>query len=395
MSAGVQMAICVAQLLLAVGLFIGAGGAFFIVWLGGTRLLPLQRVLVAVMTCGLVATLALIPLQGFGTLVGPLGDVLQSQIWVAGIARSSAGMALVAVATLVAGLLAVGLDNQTITRTFGSLAFAGIGLTLVASGPAIAGEPGFVSIPIMFLHGLCAAFWIGALLPLAFLIHRRDEFALERFSRLIPAPLVVIAATAIALACFRLDRLDALWSTAYGRLLLIKIVAVLSLLALDVFNRRVLASQLGKLEMRRLVVVSSAEVVLAIAILGVVGLWRFTPSPVALAAADATFIHFHGEQAMASINLETVRDRGASLRISLTDSNEQPIAARNVTITVWDPSAGIAATERSATANGEGEWRIAGLHIPVAGVWRMRVDIQTKDSGKISLEDNVDLPRAP
>ena len=395
MSAGVQTAVWVAQLLLAVGLFVGTGGAFFAVWLVGKRPLPLQRALIAVMTCGLVAALALVPLQGFETLAKPLGDAFQPRIWVAGIAGSSAVMALVAVATFVAGLLAVGLDNQTITRTLGSLAFAGIGLTLVTDGPAITGEPRFVSIPVLFLHGLCAAFWIGALLPLAFLIHGRDEVALERFSRLLPAPLVVIAGTAIALACFRLDRLDALWSTVYGRLLSIKIAAVLSLLALDVFNRRALALQRGKLEPRRLVVVTSAEFVLAVAILGVVGLWRFTPSPVALAAADATFIHFHGEQAMASINLETVRDRGASLSISLTDSNEQPIAASNVTITVSDPSAGIAAIERSATANGEGEWQIAGLHIPVAGVWRMRVDIQTKDSGKISLEDNVELPRAP
>src|SRR6185312_7335356 len=50
--------------------------------------------------------------------------------------------------------------------------------------------------------------------------------------------------------------------------------------------------------MRRTII---AELVLVVGILGVVGLWRFTPPPRALLAAQPLFTHVHTERLMADI----------------------------------------------------------------------------------------------
>jgi copper transport protein len=394
-AATVHAAIWAVQFVLALGLYIGAGGAFFVAWLAAKAPIARQGIFVALMTCGLAATLASIPLQGLDALAKPLSGLLRPEILAAGFATSWGGTAVVAAAALVAGSLALGFDNRTLARILAFLALAGIGLALVTSGHASTAEPRFVTIPAIFLHGVCVAFWIGSLLPLTVTVRGGDSIALERFSRLIPVPLILLIASGVVLAFVQLDRPDALWTTAYGRVLSIKIALVLVLLALGTLNRYALVPRLMQSGPRRLIAIITTEFVLAVAILGIVGLWRFTAPPVALATTEATFIHFHGEQAMTSITLKPVRDRGASLGILITDTDERPLGAKEVDVAVWNPSAGIEPIRRSASSEGDGKWRIDGLHIPVAGVWRMRVEILVSDFDRVMLEDNVELPRAP
>ncbi len=174
-----------------------------------------------------------------------------------------------------------------------------------------------------------------------------------------------------------------------------KLAVVLVLLGLGALNRFVLVPRLKIAGPRRLVTVIAAESVLAVVILGIVGLWRFTPPPRALAATEATYIHLHAEPAMAQIELAPVRDRGASLSIAVTDDDSTPVAAKEVVIAIWNPSAGIEPIRRSAKLATDGLWHVEGLRIPIAGVWRMRVEILVGDFDKVMVEDNVELPRAP
>jgi copper transport protein len=394
-AAAVHVTIWAVQFVLALGLYVGAGGAFFVAWLTAKTPISRQGILVAFMTCGLLAALASIPLQGLDALAKPLSNLLRPEISAAGFGTSWGVTVVVAAAALVAGLLALGFDNRMLSRALVVFALVGIGLALVTSGHASTAEPRFVTVPAIFLHGVCVAFWIGSLLPLTITVGSGDSVALERFSQLIPVPLILLIATGVVLAFVQLDRPDALWTTAYGRVLSIKIALVLVLLALGALNRYALVPRLMQSGPRRLIAIITTEFVLAVAILGIVGLWRFTAPPVALAAAEATFIHFHGDRAMTSITLKPVRGQGASLSILITDTNERPIAAKEVDVVAWNSSAGIEPIRRGASSEGDGEWRVDGLHIPVAGVWRMRVEILVNDFDKVMLEDNVELPRAP
>jgi copper transport protein len=136
--------------------------------------------------------------------------------------------------------------------------------------------------------------------------------------------------------------------------------------------------------------------VIAIAILATVAVWRFTPPPRALIAAEPTSIHFHGGKVMAQIDLEPVRARGADVSIAVLDGNFHPFAAKGVTIFLSNAAAGIEPVRRNADSGEDASsWRIDDLRIPVAGRWTLRVDILVNDFEKETLEDDVLLPRAP
>jgi len=391
----VHAAIWAAQFMLACALFFGVGGAAFIAWLAAERRLLLRNFLIAMLACGILAAVVSLPLQGLDALAQPLSQALRPSIWAAGFATSWGATVAVAVAALGAGLIAIASRSRTLARASAVAGIAGIGMALIASGHASSAPPHILTVPAIFLHGICIAFWIGSLLPLAVAVRAGDRLALDRFSRLIPLPLILLIASGIALAFVQLDRPDALWTTAYGWVLSGKIVIVLVLLALAALNRYALVPRLATSSGRRLVTVITAEFALTVAILGLVGLWRFTPPPRALAAAETTYIHFHGDKAMAQIDLTPERGRGAAVSIDVTDSDLHPIAAEEVSLAIWNPGAGIEPIRRQANLVAGGVWRVSGLNVPVAGVWRMRVEILVSDFDKIVLEDNVELPRAP
>jgi copper transport protein len=146
---------------------------------------------------------------------------------------------------------------------------------------------------------------------------------------------------------------------------------------------------------RPLAAAIATESAIVLAILCTVAVWRFTPPPRALIAAEPASIHFHGGKAMAQIDVEPVRARGAEVSIEVLDGDFRPLAAKEVTIFLSNPTAGIEGVRRDAESLGTPRWRIDDLRIPVGGRWKLRVDILVDDFDKETLEDDVLLPRAP
>jgi copper transport protein len=288
-----------------------------------------------------------------------------------------------------------------VARLCAACALAGVWGALALSGHAATAGLAPLSRPAVFLHGVAIAFWIGSLIPLvAIVLNRgRGDGELARFSRLIPVPLAVLIATGCYLAWAQLDRPDALWTTGYGEVLTGKLAAVLVLLGLAAANRFVLVPRLaarGSDSAKPLAAAMATESVIAVAILGTVAVWRFTPPPRALIAAEPTSIHFHGGKVMAQIEVEPVRARGADVSIAVLDGNFHPFAAKGVTIFLSNAAAGIEPVRRNADGLDDAfNWRIDDLRIPIAGRWTLRVDILISDFEKETLEDDVLLPRAP
>jgi copper transport protein len=295
--------------------------------------------------------------------------------------------------------------NRALSGWCAALALAGAGLSLASSGHAATIEPQWLSRLAVFLHGGCIAFWVGSLIPLEAIVREpgRGDRELARFSRIIPVPLAVLVATGCYLAWAELDRPDALWTTRYGEVLSGKLALVLVLLGMAAANRYVLVPRLEANgahagepgAARRLAASIALETVIAFAILGTVALWRFTPPPRALIAAEPASIHFHGGKAMAQIDVEPVRARGAAMSIEVLDGSYHPLAAKGVTIFLSNAAAGIEPVRRDAVSAGSAGWRIDDLRIPVAGRWTLRVDILIDDFEKETLADDVLLPRAP
>lgn len=91
------------------------------------------------------------------------------------------------------------------------------------------------------LHVGAAALWVGGLAVLLVMIapHRRlRDKAIPRFSRIATVCVVGTAVTGVANAVLRLPTLDALWTSGYGALLLVKTGLIVVLAALGGLARR-------------------------------------------------------------------------------------------------------------------------------------------------------------
>lgn len=393
-----RVAIWLTKIVLYVGLFFGIGGAFYAAWIAIGPLAARTRKLVAVaLECGLAAAIISVGLQGLDALGLPLSHLRETHVWVAGLATSYGWTVGLALAGLVAGRIALDTPRK---RLLSSLALVCVGVALAASGHAAVAEPQLVTRPAVLAHGVAIAFWIGALLPLVAAMHsaERQTAELIRFSRAIPAVVIVLIASGAALAVVQLGRFDALWTTNYGLVLCAKLAAVLLLIALGAFNRYALTPRIVRkdaIAARRLVRSISVELFLVVVVLGLVATWRFTPPPRSLiAAAEApVHVHIHGDKAMADLTIESAGTAGRSIALTVLDGQFAPLPAKEVTLVLAKPDAGIEPLRMPATHVEGASWRIDNVQLPMLGNWDVRVEILVSDFEKILLEDKITFSR--
>ena len=437
----VRGALWAAKVVIYLALFVGIGGAFVRIWMfNGTGVVSnsgdpssahsrasgnpgflfsvlgprfrgdermggvvpwLDRALVALIVAGLLVTPLSVGLQGLDALDQRLPGLTQKLVWETGLETSYGLTAIAAMVALFAALFALEAawrEAPVVARGLSLAALLVVGLALALSGHASNAAPQWLTRPSVFVHVVCVAFWVGALLPLIASLQAGSGAALARFSRLIPYPLAALVASGVILATVQLDRVDALWTTNYGIVLSCKLAAVIALLALAASNRYVFAPryQSGDATVSAgLARTMAVELCIVAIILALVALWRFTPPPRALAAAEAVEVHLHGERAMAQVSLLPVRARDPRVGIEVLDGQFNALTVKEVTVTLANPTAGIEPVRRAAVHAGDGHWRVEGVRIPVAGQWIVRVDLLIDDFDKIVLEDRVDLPRLP
>jgi copper transport protein len=391
----VESLLWLSRLAMYAGLFFGAGGAFFLAWMTrGMALRSASLVVKATIGLGLVGTVLSIGLQGLDALDAPLAHVWRQTVWRAGLETTfgiTATAAVIALATASGSLLLHG----SVGRALAAVAMLGVGLSLAASGHASLAGPQWLTRPAVFIHAVCLAFWIGAFVPLLVLLRHRANGAkpiIEAWSTGAVVSVALLAITGTILALVQVPRLGDLYGTAYGCVLLAKLAAVAALLALAAANRLWLTPGLdaagspAKVRLGRSV---AAELGLAVLILGLVGLWRFTPPPRALptvippARASASI---HSDRAMVEIRLEPTPSGAPLATISLMNPQHRPLEAKEVTLSLSNPAAGIEPIERKAVRLGPGEWQVPGIALPVAGPWLARVDALVTDFEKLSLE---------
>jgi copper transport protein len=173
--------------------------------------------------------------------------------------------------------------------------------------------------------------------------------------------------------------------------LAIKLALVVALLLLALWNRLWLTPRIdnngrARRRMRRSIF---AELALVVVILGVVGLWRFTPPPRALVVAnDDFFTHVHAERAMADVTLSPGHAGPIRIAVQLRTPDERLLNAKGLSVTLSNPGAGIEPATAEAQPAGEGQWRVA-MAAPVPGRWTLRLDILISDFDSLSVEAPV------
>jgi copper transport protein len=221
----------------------------------------------------------------------------------------------------------------------------------------------------------------------------------RRFSAVAVPMVGLLVLSGLILSTIQVETPSGLFSTAYGQVLLAKLMAVIALLALAAFNRQRLTPALAHAPAagRSLVRSIMGEVALIVVILGLVAGWRFTPPPRALSralletTAEPVSTHIHTAQAMVELTLSPGRAGPVRASMTLMAGDFGPLDPTEVTLTLAKPSAGIEPIERPARRGADGSWQIDSLIVPQPGRWQVRIDALITDFDKAILEGEVDI----
>lgn len=394
----VAWALWLTRLAVAAGTAFGIGGVAFVLLLASGRWPGRSRaVVVGFLSAGVLGAVASIGLQGLDLAGAGLARLDDPAIWRTGLSRTPQGTSAVLV---VLAFAAAGFGVGTRAR---AAAIAALGLSsaaFAASGHAALASPRWLMQPSVFLHTTAMTLWLGALLPLAALARGgRDalDIPLQRFSELIPYGLAILFGSGLALALVQLGSLPALWQSAYGQVFLIKLGLLAAVLAFALLNRLLTPPALAgdPAARRRLVTSVTAETVLSFAVLGAVGLWRFTVPPRALPAPmpDGMLSLAEGEF---SARFRVRPPRAGKVRLLIEEVRHGPVRIdpKELIVTVEKPSFGLGPFRKIVARNGSGEFAPLDLFLPMDGIWIVRLDVLVDDYRQVSLRDMLTLDPA-
>ncbi|WP_259407861.1 copper resistance CopC/CopD family protein [Streptomyces akebiae] len=232
----------------ALALLIGV--TFFLAVVLGGPSEVLRKLLPAGWLALLLASAALLLLRGPYERGSGIGAALDLSV-LRDTLVSRPGLALLARLGLLAGaaLLLVRVRRQGYRQQWGkgalvcgALLSVGLAGTWAAAEHASAGIQVPVAMTSSVLHLLAMAVWLGGLTALLTVLYREPRTltaaVVDRFSRLAFASVVVLVVTGVYQSWRGLGSWSAFTSTAYGEVLVAKLVAVLLLLAAAAFSRR-------------------------------------------------------------------------------------------------------------------------------------------------------------
>lgn len=408
-----------ARFLMYASALMAAGLAFFLAFIhdrdedrwrliGWTRIATITAVFGAAGI--IVGQAALLSGRGLTAITdgGIVGDVLDSRL----------GWSLAALAMgLVAVHLSTDISSPVVSQ---SLALYG-GLVTAASfavwGHSTELTPIWLSTGADVVHAASAAVWFGGIIGLVLVLRRRTDQPVTstaqivgRFSTTAAISVGFLAAAGIALSWNATGgSWDALVSTTYGRLLLVKLAITGGILVLAAYNRSRLVPTLVHGDdgtdrdrdpsahddsgsagesadtaqlWRRLRRTVTVEAVALVAVLGVTSvLVNVTPAGTALEAADRV-VNQTQTVASGSVNLIVVPATVGqnTLRIQYTDASGRPIdVANTLTIDFALPAAELSAITRQTAKAGPGQFIYTGSELSIVGTWTVTIIARTGD----------------
>jgi hypothetical protein len=125
-------------------------------------------------------------------------------------------------------------------------------------------------------------------------------------------------------------------------------------------------------------------------VLGSIGLWSFTSAPRAIAEArdESFFTHLHTQKAMANVTIAPGRAGPVVITIQLETTDERPLSAMAVALTLTSPQAGTAPVVTAAEHLSDDQWR-AKLSIPSPGRWNMVLGIKLSPTDAVTVESPI------
>jgi putative copper resistance protein D len=229
---------------------LGAAGAIFFLAYCSTLLRDSQRAIFRRLIGILIGAAALLSVCRIALLSGSMSGGFAG-MFDSGFARMilSAGEGRATGARIIGLMLAVFALSPN-PRLRGPAVLGGIvaATSFAWVGHAHALAPNIASSLLLCLHLLCAAFWLGALPPLWVIASGGNEAqtaaAAAHFGKLALRVVALLLAAGVSLLFMLIGSVTQLWSSDYGRLMSIKLLAVAALLGLAAWNKLYLTPRL-------------------------------------------------------------------------------------------------------------------------------------------------------
>src|SRR2546430_15069585 len=108
--------------------------------------------------------------------------------------------------------------------------------------------------------------------------------------------------------------------------------------------------------------------------------------PTAAATEDDSFYtHLHTEKAMANVTISPDRAGPVEITIQLETTDELPLTAKAVSVTLSDARSENGLQPIQATRTGDDQWRVS-VSLPSSGRWMLALGISISDTDKVNIE---------
>ena len=108
-------------------------------------------------------------------------------------------------------------------------------------------------------------------------------------------------------------------------------------------------------------------------------------APIAVQPDESFFTHIHTEKAMANVTVSSGRAGPVIITIQLETTDELPLIAKAVSVTLTNLQAGVEARTSQAERGGDDQWRVK-MSAPVPGRWMLGLGIVISDSDRVSMD---------
>ncbi len=377
-------------LFISLGFLVGASWVGALVFVEGPR--PVQRVAGWAWVASMVGLIVLAAAQQRGSGVG-FGEFLPTTPGRALLYRGGA------IALAGTGLLAASRwpGSRRAALLLTGAGAAGAVLAHVAAGHAAArGDLAWAKLITQWVHVVAVGVWLGGLAALLLgVLGRPSEMkaaAVRRFSAVAAFALGAVVVTGFLRAVNEVGSWGDLFSTGYGRLVVVKAALIGVLAALGWVNRHRNMPRVGS-SLRGLRMVSSGELVLAVGALAAAAVLAtlVPPAQVPAAARPPAALTATGSDFATSVRTRLDVDPALpgpnrfTLQVVDYDTGE-PVGAQRVSLGfAYLGGAEIADSRLDLRPAGDGRYRATGTNLSIGGPWQVTALVQQRD-------DAVEVP---
>jgi len=374
-------------------LLVAAGGVAFMAWAADERdRAHLARIVVPVAAAGAALALLALPLQAAQVSGQGFGAALDAEELSAALTGSVAVQSVLQAGALLVVAFAVRHGGARVLLLAGLPAAAAAVLSVVVAGHTRTTQPLWLTVVADAVHVLAAALWLGGLVLLWSALRGRRAAGdplgaartVARFSRLATVSVAAVGVAGVVLGWLLVRTVPALLSTGYGRILCVKVLLALAVMAGGAYNQRRLVPAVAAAtgaaagawrRLRTIVRWEVAGLVLVVAATAVIVGMQPAAEAAGVTGALNTSVAAGDDGSRLSITVDPNNAGYNEIHLYLLDATGRPADVTDLQLRMTLPDQDIGPIVRTPAAVSPGHWLHAGRELTVPGRWRIEAII--------------------